>query len=188
VDTTVKKTIGLCANALLTVAGWMQWLPPLLLRIFLGYLFFESGLPKLENVARFTETFAGWGIPHPYFNVLLTGYTEVIGGLLLIAGLGTRIACVPLIIDMAVATLTVQIKQASGFGDFVALDDPLYVLTFLWLLISGPGAVSLDYFIKRWIGPYFNVTDARLGEIQLPEVGRLSRESGSDSARTSMTF
>jgi putative oxidoreductase len=120
----VKKAIGILANRLLTAAGWLQWVPPLLLRILIGYLFFESGLPKLENVARFTQTFAGWGIPHPHFNVLLAGYTEVIGGLLLMVGLGTRIACVPLVIDMVVATMTVQIRQASSFGDFVALDWP----------------------------------------------------------------
>lgn len=165
----MKKMIGSLANALLTTAGWMQWLPPLLIRIFVGYLFFESGLPKLENVASFTKVFAGWGIPDPHFNVLLVGYTEVIGGLLLMAGLATRVACVPLIINMAVATATVQAKQASGFGEFVALDDPLYLLSFLWLMVSGPGLLSVDYLIKRWVGPRFGIVNHRLGEVQLPE-------------------
>lgn len=126
----MKKRIGLWANTLLGAAGWIQWLPPLLMRVFMGYLFYESGLPKIEQVTQFTRVFAGWGIPYPHLNVLLVGYSEVIGGLMLIAGLGTRIACVPLIIDMAVATATVQIKQVSGLSDLVALDDPLYMLIF----------------------------------------------------------
>ena len=165
----MKKTIGFLANALLTTAGWTQWLPPLLMRIVVGYLFYESGLPKLENVATFTKVFAGWGIPYPYFNVLVVGYTEVIGGLLLVAGLGTRVACVPLIINMIVATVAVQAKQASGFGEFVALDGPMYLLSFLWLMVSGPGLISADYLIKRWAGPHLGLSDHRLGEIQLPE-------------------
>jgi putative oxidoreductase len=165
----MRKATELLVNALLTAAGWIQWLPPLLIRIFVGYLFFESGLPKIENVARFASVFAGWGIPHPYFSVLLAGYTEVIGGALLIAGFATRIACIPLIVDMAVATATVQIKQASGFAGFVALDDPLYMLSFFWLMVSGPGLVSIDYLIKRWAGPRLGLADHRLGEIQLPE-------------------
>jgi putative oxidoreductase len=168
--TKLKKALGLSANVLLSAAGWVQWLPPLLVRIFVGYLFYESGLPKIENVARFTQVFIGWGIPYPHFTVLLVGYVEAIGGLLLIAGLGTRIACVPLIIDMAMATATVQIKQASGFGDFVALDDPLYMLSFFWLMVSGPGLVSLDYLIKRWAGPRLGLAHHRLGEVQLPDV------------------
>lgn len=165
----MKKIIGILANALLTAAGWTQWLPPLLMRIFVGYLFYESGLPKLEHVAAFTRVFAGWGIPYPHFNVLLVGYTEVIGGLLLMAGFGTRVACGPLIINMIVATVAVQAKHVSGFGEFVALDGPLYLLTFLWLMVSGPGLISVDYLIKRWAVPRFGLSGHRLGEIQLPE-------------------
>ena len=164
----MKKAVGLLANVLLSVAGWIQWLPPLLIRVFLGYLFFESGLPKIERVANFTKVFVGWGIPYPHLSLLLVGYTETVGGLLLIVGLVTRIACIPLIIDMAVATATVQIKEANGFADFVALDDPLYMLTFFWLMVSGPGLVSLDFFIKRWIGVHFGLLNSRLGEVQLP--------------------
>jgi len=105
----------------------------------------------------FVRVFAGWGIPHPHLSVLLAGYSEVIGGLLLIVGLATRIACIPLIIDMAVATFSVQIKRNADFGDFVTLVDPLYLLSFFWLMVAGPGTVSLDYLLRRYIGPCFGV-------------------------------
>jgi hypothetical protein len=40
----------------------------------------------------------------------------------------------------------------SSLDDFVELDEPLYALTFLWLLLSGPGWVSVDYLARRAFG------------------------------------
>lgn len=73
-----------------------------------------------------------------------TAYTELLGGALLVLGLFTRLASIPLFINMLVATLTVKMKKVAGLDDFVELDEPLYALSFLWLLFSGPGPVSLD--------------------------------------------
>ncbi len=127
----------------------LRWLAPLLMRVFLGYFFLETGWGKIHNLDAFTQRFVGWGIPHPAFNAALSAYTELIGGALTIAGLFTRIISIPMIINMAVAVLSVKIKQLSGLNDFVELDEPLYALGFFWLMMWGPGAVSLDYLIER---------------------------------------
>jgi putative oxidoreductase len=67
-------------------------------------------------------------------------------------GIGTRLVSIPMIINMLVAILKVNLKSVNNLDDFVELDEPLYALTYLWLLISGPGWVSVDYLINRVFG------------------------------------
>jgi len=125
------------------------WLPPLLVRLFVGYFFFETGLGKVQNLGPFVERFQEWGIPFPALSATVSAYTELIGGALLVLGLLTRLASIPLIVNMIVATLTVKLKKVAGLDDFVELDEPLYALSFLWLLICGPGPMSLDALATR---------------------------------------
>ncbi|HLX37034.1 MAG TPA: DoxX family protein, partial [Candidatus Binataceae bacterium] len=103
------------------------------------------------NLDSFAQRFAAWGIPHPAFNAALSAYTEFIGGALTIAGLLMRVVSIPMIINMAVAVLSVKIKDVHGLNDFVELDEPLYALGFFWLMMNGAGAVSLDYLMERWL-------------------------------------
>ena len=136
----------------LALANRLDWLPPLLMRLFVGYFFFETGWGKIHNLDAFAERFAGWGIPYPHFNAVLSAYTELVGGALIVAGLLTRIVAIPLIINMLVAIVTVKFASVSSVNDFVELDEPLYLLSFFWLMLSGPGVVSLDFFLARALG------------------------------------
>lgn len=126
------------------------WIALLLLRLFVGYFFFESGWGKIHNLETFTQRFMEWGIPMPAFNAALSAWTEAVGGLLIMAGLATRLVSIPLIINMIVAVVTVKIKKVEGLDDFFELDEPLYALAFLVLLFAGPGKASLDYLIARY--------------------------------------
>ena len=83
------------------------------------------------------------------FSAALSAYTELIGGALVVVGLLTRLAAIPLCINMVVAVLTVKLKTVTGLDEFVELDEPLYALVFLWLLFSGPGRGSLDHLVWR---------------------------------------
>jgi putative oxidoreductase len=125
------------------------WFPQLLVRLFVGYFFFETGWSKTQNLDAMTERFVGWGIPFPGVSVVLSVFTELIGGALLMLGLGTRLAAIPLLINMVVAIFTVNIRDVTGLDEFVELDTPLYALVFLWLLFSGPGAASLDHVLWK---------------------------------------
>jgi putative oxidoreductase len=127
-----------------------EWVPQLLMRLFLGYFFLETGWGKIHNLAQMTERFTEWGIPAPAFNAALSGWTEFIGGTLVLVGLGTRLISIPMLINMVVATLTVRLKKVAGLDDFVELDEPLYALGFLWLIFAGPGKASLDELVERW--------------------------------------
>ncbi len=129
-----------------------EWIVQLLIRVFVGYFFMETGWAKLHNLDGFARRFAGWGIPWPHFNAALSAYTEFIGGLLTIFGIGTRLVSIPMIINMLVAILKVNLLRVNNLDDFVELDEPLYALTYMWLLISGPGWVSVDYLINRVFG------------------------------------
>ena len=127
-----------------------RWLAPLLVRLFVGYFFFETGLGKVQNLGAFVERFEEWGIPFPAASAAVSAYTELLGGALLVLGLFTRLASIPLFINMVVATLTVKMKRVAGLDDFVELDEPLYALSFLWLFFSGPGPLSLDR-LATWL-------------------------------------
>src|ERR1700741_4438066 len=112
-----------------------EWVAQLLVRLFVGYFFMETGWGKLHNLDGFAQRFAGWGIPYPYFNAALSAYTEFIGGLLTVAGLGTRLVSIPMIINMLVAILKVNLMHVTSLDDFVELDEPMYALAYLWLVL-----------------------------------------------------
>lgn len=144
-------------TVLTTVVYWWQrltglldalaWMPPLLVRLFVGYFFFETGWAKLHNLPAFVEHFRQWGIPYPAFNAALSAWTECLGGALTITGLATRFVSVAMVINMVVAILSVKLKNVSGLDDFVELDEPLYALFYIWLGFAGAGAISLDRLI-----------------------------------------
>jgi putative oxidoreductase len=129
-----------------------QWVPQLLVRLFVGYFFFETGWAKAGALDAMAERFAGWGIPWPAFNAALSAYTELAGGALIVLGLATRLAALPLCINMIVAILVVNVRGVTEFDEFFELSEPLYALVFLWLIFSGPGRASLDHLLARRVG------------------------------------
>jgi putative oxidoreductase len=143
-ETAVTRAQG--AIAWLTAS---QWIPVLLARLFIGYFFFETGWTKIGNLDGMAERFTGWGIPFPAVSAALSAYTELIGGALVTLGLATRLAAIPLAINMVVAILVVNIKRVSGLDEFVELSEPLYALVFLWLVFTGAGRASLDHLLWR---------------------------------------
>jgi putative oxidoreductase len=131
---------------------WAQWVPHLLLRLFIGYFFFQTGWAKVGILDAMAERFAGWGIPLPAFSAALSAYTECLGGALIVVGLATRPAAVALCFNMIVAISMVNLKSVTTFDEFFDLSEPLYALVFLWLLFAGPGPVSLDHLLARRLG------------------------------------
>jgi putative oxidoreductase len=124
-----------------------HWIPLLLVRLFIGYFFFETGWAKTGNLAAMAERFTGWGIPFPAFSAAVSAYTEMVGGALIVLGLATRLAAIPLFVNMVVAILVVNIRNVTGLDEFVELSEPLYALTFLGLVFTGPGWISLDHLL-----------------------------------------
>jgi putative oxidoreductase len=127
-----------------------EWVPLLLMRLFIGYFFTETGWGKIHNLDGMTHRFMEWGIPFPAFNAALSGYTEFLGGLLVMLGLLTRFVSLPLAFNMLVAIVSVKMKSVTDLSGFVELDEPLYGLVFFWMFFSGAGLASVDELIGRW--------------------------------------
>ena len=128
------------------------WIGPLLLRLVFGYFWLETGWAKLNNLAFFTERFVEWGIPWPALSATVCAGTEMIGGLLIMLGLATRLTMLPMIFNMLVALVVVVLPGISTLDEFVELDEFLYILIFFWLFLAGPGKASLDHLIARRLG------------------------------------
>ena len=126
-----------------------EWLGPLLLRLVFGWFWLETGWAKLHNLDAFATRFEGWGIPWPHASAAVSGATDLLGGALLMLGLATRLAAVPMIVNMLVALAVVVLPGISTFNEFVELDEVLYVAVLFWLLMAGPGKASLDHLIAR---------------------------------------
>lgn len=128
----------------------------LIIRLYWGWQFFGTGKAKLHDIDKFAGYFANWGIPMPKLNVILAGSTECVCGLLLLLGLGSRIATVPLIFTMVIAYLTAESDAAhaifSNPDKFVTATPFLFLLTCIIVLIFGPGCFSLDAVIARFCG------------------------------------
>ena len=119
----------------------------LILRLTLGLsMFYGHGIGKWQVLfgdgeIKFADPL-GVGM---MFSLVLAVFAEVICSLLLAAGLLTRLALIPLIVTMAVATFIVHAGH-----DFGKVEMPLiYLVGYVAILFIGPGRLSLDHIIKR---------------------------------------
>ena len=130
------------------------------LRLMCGGVFLWEGILKFvyanQGVGRFTKL----GMPFPEVTADFVAVLEIGGGILLLAGLGTRLVAVPFIIEMIVAMLVTKIPMYLGTyplppppsppvtGFWAVLHEVrseyAQLLTVLFLLIAGPGRWSLD--------------------------------------------
>lgn len=134
------------------VAG--QSLLLLALRLIYGGQFLVAGYGKLQHLEKVTAFFTHLGIPAPGFNAALVGTTEAVGGALLVIGLGTRLAAVPLVIAMIVAYLTAHAADAfNSLKAFTGQPPYQFLLASLILLAFGPGWASADALIRRRFRP-----------------------------------
>src|SRR5271157_2594587 len=129
----------------------------LLVRVSIGLFFAISGGNKLfvaGGTKPVYETLVKAKIPFPRQTAYFVASVEFVGGSLVAVGFLSSAACVALLIDMIVATLTSAISTLpkglsplSWLDDFLYLPEVLYVLFFVWLACSGPGRFSVDYWL-----------------------------------------
>ena len=125
----------------------------LVIRLYWGFSFAQSGWGKFMNLDRTTGFFESIGIPLPKLNAVMAASTEFGGGVLLALGLFARPAAVPLIFTMLVAYATAD-KEAlmAVFSDtdkFVTAAPFLFLLASLVVLAFGPGKISIDHLWHR---------------------------------------
>src|SRR6478752_6930224 len=132
----------------------------LLLRLMAGGVFFWEGLLKFVYVNQGVGRFTKLGIPFPHFTAAFIGYLEIVGGLLLLTGLMTRLIAIPFVAEMIVAILSTKISMYLGTsplplppvppqtGFWAVLHEVrseyAQIMVVLYLLINGPGKWSID--------------------------------------------
>ena len=141
----------------LRVTSALAFLAPLCTRIVLGVGFLIDGNGKIHHLDKVTGFFSDSGIPFPGANAAFISVLELIGGVALVLGLGTRIFAALLSCTMLVAVLTadrdtfVQ-KFNTDVSTITDVSSFTYLIILIWLVFYGPGSVSIDRFLSKWLG------------------------------------
>jgi len=130
-----------------------------------GGVFFWEGILKFVYVNQGIGRFTKLGMPFPHFTADFVGYLEIVGGILLLSGLMTRLIAIPFIIEMIVAMLSTKISLYLGTSPLPLPPSPpqlgmwavlhevrseyAQLLTTAFLLVNGPGKWSLDALLQR---------------------------------------
>jgi uncharacterized membrane protein YphA (DoxX/SURF4 family) len=129
-------------------------IPTLLIRLTVGLIFLSEGLqkyllPDVTGVGRFTKI----GFANPSFWAYFTGSFEIVCGALILIGLLTRFAAIPLLMVMIVAFITtkVPILTDKGFWPFAHEYRTDFAMTLLlvYLLVYGGGMNSIDSKVTK---------------------------------------
>ena len=141
----------------LRLAAALAFLAPLVTRLVMGQAFYQTGSGKIENFANTVSFFTELGIPMPEANAFFVSRLEFWGGLLLLVGLATRLVAAGLASTMVVALATadratfLDALRGTGEGGLTDVTPFVYLLLLGWLVLAGPGAVSLDALVARWL-------------------------------------
>jgi putative oxidoreductase len=127
----------------------------LFIRLYWGAQFFQAGWGKVQDISKPIDFFTQLGIPLPTVSAWFVSLLECGGGILLCLGLASRLISIPLTIDMIVAYIT---ADRDAFRSIFANPDKFtgaapynFLYASLIILIFGPGVLSLDYLIKRYV-------------------------------------
>jgi putative oxidoreductase len=130
----------------------------LALRLYFFWQLFQTGQGKLTHLAKISEYFASLGLPFPTVNAFLAGCAETFGSLLLMVGLASRLAAIPVTVTMIVAYLAADFGAVTHiFSDpdkFVQDAAFPFLLAALIVLAFGPGRFSVDALIGWGAGKH----------------------------------
>ena len=141
----------------LKVAAALAFLAPLVTRIVVGWAFYLTGSGKWAHFDNTVTFFTELGIPYPVANAAFVATLELVGGIALMVGLFTRLFATGLASTMVVALLTADrqrfLESLSTASEISPTDISAFVflLFFSWLALYGPGPVSLDKLLAKWL-------------------------------------
>ena len=135
-----------------TALDWLRrldWAPPLLARLTIGAIFVPTGWGKLHNLPDIVSFFRQLGIPYPEIQAPFVSSIELVCGVLVLVGLATRLAAIPLIGTMVVAIATAVWPQLDSAREIFGKEELHYIALLAYLVVSGPGLVALDGLVAR---------------------------------------
>lgn len=127
----------------------------LFIRLAVGLIFFTQGILKYTDPNMGVNRFARIGFSNPAFTAHFVGAFEIVCGLLVLLGLLTRLAAIPLLIVICTAIATTKIPELSrpnqGFWFMVsdARTDFAMLMSLLFLLTAGGGSWALEALWHR---------------------------------------
>ena len=127
----------------------LDFLPVLLARLTLGWVFVNSGWGKLHHLDKVIEYFTDLGIPAAHLQAPVAATTELLAGAAVLVGLLTRLASLPLIGVMLVALLTARRADIESANALFGLIEYAYIVMLVQLAVKGGGRLSLDAVIDR---------------------------------------
>ena len=143
----LKKICGL-ANQVIRGLEFLSPALDLFIRIWVGLVFFKSGLTKIQSwdstVALFENEYHVPVLPPEVAAIAGTG-AELIFPIFLVLGLGGRFFAAALFVFNIVAVISYP-----DLGEVGLKDHRYWGLLLLVILLHGPGKLSLDHFIKKW--------------------------------------
>lgn len=146
---TMPDRISRLRRLILRVSASLHWLPPTVARLTLGWIFLQSGWGKLHSLPKVIEFFRSMGIPAPEIQAPFVAFMEFLCGALLLLGLCTRLASLPVIVIMVVAIETAKKADIHELSDLFGAAEYLYIALALWLGAYGAGPISLDAVVAR---------------------------------------
>ncbi len=151
----MKNQLAACYRTFKTATSSLQSPLLLLVRLYWGWQFIQTGWGKLHNISGVTNYFTQLGLPLPHLTVIFIALLEFGGGILMILGLASRLIAVPLIINMLVAYIVADREALLSFfkdpGKFYVADPYTFLFASLMILVFGPGRFALDALIaKSW--------------------------------------
>ena len=121
------------------------------IRIAVGLIFSTQGILKYIDPKMGVERFARIGFPHPAFTAHFVGTFEIVCGLLVLAGVWTRVTAIPLLIIISTAIVTTKIPELTRAGQgfwFMVSDartDFAMLMCLLFLIVSGSRAAGIGH-------------------------------------------
>ncbi|MCC6643725.1 DoxX family protein [Candidatus Peregrinibacteria bacterium] len=116
----------------------------LLLRLMLGVIFIYAGWGKINNIPMVEGMLTGLSIPFPAIMAWVLAIAELVCGALLVLGLWTCFATIPVMFSIAVAFFTLHLPK-EGLMGMGSLYVALIFFSLLHISASGPGKISLDH-------------------------------------------
>lgn len=143
-----------CATTDLNIVDSLDiWLGMLSLRLILAYEFWESGVEKFRGENWFADIQSNFPFPFSVVPVdiswSMATWIELIAPSMLLLGLGTRFWAVALLVLDVVAWYAVHAGNGYNVCDNGFKLSLLYLMMLIPLVLSGPGKLSVDYWIRQ---------------------------------------
>jgi len=126
----------------------------LLIRLYWGWQFAQTGGGKLQHLDRVADFFQSLNIPSPHLSAPVVATVELVGGILLACGVGSRVVALVLFVNMSVAFVAgdrdALAQILSDPGKFYGADPYTFWFAALLILIFGPGWIAVDTLLARF--------------------------------------